>query len=155
MDTKVIRLLFCTRWKRVDGLTLKPRLTLFHWHLQQGSLTANFILSLSTDDLQFDDVHSCASEMFLFLMYHDNWGSPPLLPQQPGCPELVFDTAVFYHNGEDWQCPWGMWKSNKMDRSICFETQCMSWEWNCLKFCLVLPNIIQYWEISVWMWLFT
>jgi hypothetical protein len=61
-------------------------------------------MALTTDHLLFDDVHSCANEMFLFLVYHTNWDSLPLLPQQPGCPALVFAPPVFYHNGESWQC---------------------------------------------------
>lgn len=67
-------------------------------------MTATFFMKLTYDHLAFDDVHDCGNEMFLFLYEHTSWGTLPILPQQPGCPALVFNPPVFYHNGEAWQC---------------------------------------------------
>ena len=61
-------------------------------------------MDLTSDHLLIDDVHGCVDEMFQFLEDHTNWGTLPLLPQQPGCPALVFAPPQFYHYGESWLC---------------------------------------------------
>ena len=48
-------------------------------------------------------VTDCATEIQVFLSDHRNWVQP-ILPIQPGCPEVTFDPEVFPHVWDSWYC---------------------------------------------------
>ena len=49
------------------------------------------------------DVTSCAQQIVTYITDHDNW-KKPILPQQPGCDEMVFEPERFDWVFNKWSC---------------------------------------------------
>lgn len=54
-------------------------------------------------DMLFSDMYACAQEIEWYLSAHSNW-QLPIIPQEPGCPEIVFQPEVFTLSSEEWLC---------------------------------------------------
>lgn len=53
--------------------------------------------------MTFDQVSACAQEVSAYLSDHVSWGDPILEPV-PGCPDLIFNPAVFEEKEQEWIC---------------------------------------------------
>ena len=48
-------------------------------------------------------VDSCASEIAVYVVNHDNWPQP-ILPGEGDCPDMQFVPERFDHRGNFWKC---------------------------------------------------
>ena len=51
----------------------------------------------------FSDMYACADEITAYVGPHSNW-ELPLIPQEPGCPEIIFEPEVFTLATQEWTC---------------------------------------------------
>ena len=49
------------------------------------------------------DIISCAQEVVTYITDHDNW-EKPILPQEPGCDEMMFEPERFDWIFNKWDC---------------------------------------------------
>ena len=73
--------------------------------LTQGDITATFYLIPASGEMTFQQILHCADDVYVYVEPHSSWGEGPLSEPEPECPELIFDSDYFKHNGENWICP--------------------------------------------------